>query len=167
MEVVDVSLVLQQRDPRFLTGALGFFVPDAALDFADMGAAQEEHTQAALADAAADGVGELTAEQFLVEGQLPAVVTASQGQLAIQGFGADADAHGGDLIGLLEGVVPEQQVAVQIPVIVVRRSAIVGLAGFQLAADLHQEYRVVLLHEGILPFLGGQVGVQNPPAPGW
>ena len=77
MEVVDVSLGLQQRDPRFLTGAFGFFVPDAALDFADMGAAQEEHTQAALADAAADGVGELTAEQFLVEGQLPTVVTAS------------------------------------------------------------------------------------------
>ena len=68
---------LQQRNPRFLTSALGLFVPDAALDFADVGAAQEEHTQTALADAAADGVGELAVEQFLVEGQFPAVIAAS------------------------------------------------------------------------------------------
>ena len=91
----------------------------------------------------------------------PAVIAAGQGQLAVQGFGARRGCpwrrpHR----RCCSGVVPEQQVAVQIPVVVVGCAAVVGLAGAQRAADLHQEHRVVLLHKGVLPFLGGQVGVQ-------
>ena len=45
----------------------------------------------ALADAAADGVGQLTVQHCLVEGQGAAVVTACHGQLPVHALGADAD----------------------------------------------------------------------------
>ena len=70
----------------------GGCVPDAGLHFANVGAAQQQHAQAALADAAADGVRQLTVQYGLVEGQGAAVVAASHGQLLVHAFRADADA---------------------------------------------------------------------------
>ena len=64
---------LQQGDPSLCTGRAGGFVPDACLYFADVGAAQQQHAQTALADAAADGVGQFAVQHSLVEGQLAAV----------------------------------------------------------------------------------------------
>ena len=61
--------VLQQRDACLLTGFAGGVVPDACLHLTDVGAAQQQHAQTALADAAADGVGQLTIQNGLVEGQ--------------------------------------------------------------------------------------------------
>ena len=55
----------------------GGCVPDAGLHFANVGAAQQQHAQAALADAAADGVRQLTVQYGLVEGQGAAVVAAA------------------------------------------------------------------------------------------
>ena len=49
---------------------------------------------------------------------------------------------------------PEQDVAVQLPVVVVRRPAVVGLAAFQLVADLHEEHAAVLAADQILALLG-------------
>ena len=46
----------------------------------------------ALADAAADGVGQLAVQHSLVEGQLAAVVAAGGGELTVHALGADADA---------------------------------------------------------------------------
>ena len=60
--------VLQQRDACLLTGFAGGAVPDACLHLTDVGAAQQQHAQTALADAAADGVGQLTVQHCLVEG---------------------------------------------------------------------------------------------------
>ena len=60
---------------------------------------------------------------------------------------AHADAHAAQLIAALQQIVPEQQVAVQIPVVVVRSAAVVGLAALQRGTDLHQEGGAVLLHE--------------------
>ena len=59
--------VLQQRDAGLLAGFAGGVVPDACLHLTDVGAAQQQHTQAALADAAADGVGQLAVQHCLVE----------------------------------------------------------------------------------------------------
>ncbi len=61
---------LQQGDPGLCAGRAGGFVPDACLYFADVGAAQQQHAQTALADAAADGVGQLTVQHCLVEGRV-------------------------------------------------------------------------------------------------
>lgn len=66
--------VLQQRDACLLAGFAGGVVPDACLHLTDVGAAQQQHAQTALADAAADGVGQLAVQHSLVEGQLAAVV---------------------------------------------------------------------------------------------
>ena len=57
---------LQQGNPGLCAGRAGGFVPDACLYFADVGAAQQQHAQTALADAAADGVGQLTAQPAMV-----------------------------------------------------------------------------------------------------
>ena len=64
---------LQQRNARLGAGLTGGSVPDAGLHLADVGAAQQQHAQTALADAAADGVGQLTVQHGLVEGQSTAV----------------------------------------------------------------------------------------------
>ena len=96
---------LQQGDPGLCAGRTGGFVPDACLYLADVGAAQQQHAQTALADAAADGVGQLAVQHGLVEGQLPAVITAGHGQLLIHALGADADAHAAQLIAALQRLV--------------------------------------------------------------
>ena len=69
-----------------------------------MGAAQQQHAQTALADAAADGVGQFAVQHSLVEGQLAAVVAAGGGELAVHALGADADAHAAQLVLLHKGV---------------------------------------------------------------
>lgn len=74
---------LQQDDACFLAFFHGFGIPDAGLDLADVAGADHQHTQAALADAAADGVRQLTVQYGLVEGQGAAVVAASHGQLLV------------------------------------------------------------------------------------
>lgn len=125
-----------------------------------MGLAQQKHGQTGLADAAADGQGQLVGQEHLVEGQLTAVVAAGDGQLAVQGGGVHADAHGGELNGPVQGLVPEEDVAVQGPVVVVGGAAVVGLAGLQSAADLHEEGGGVVLDPVVLPLLGGGVGPQ-------
>ena len=152
--------MLQQNDPGVLAGVDGFIVPGGDLDLADVGLAQQEHGQAGLADAAADGQGQLVGQEHLVEGQLAAVVAAGDGQLAVQGSGVHADAHGGELNGPVQGLVPEEDVAVQGPVVVVGGAAVVGLAGLQSAADLHEEGGGVVLDPVVLPLLGGGVGPQ-------
>ena len=63
---------LQQRDARLFAFPDRLLVPDRALHLADVGDAQKQHAQPRLADAAADGVGELTRQKRLVEGELPA-----------------------------------------------------------------------------------------------
>ena len=49
---------LQEEDSLFLADLSGFVVPEGCLDFTDVAGADQEHTEAGLADAAADGLGE-------------------------------------------------------------------------------------------------------------
>ena len=60
--------ILYQGDAGVAALTDHFVGPDAALNLADVGFAEEVHAEAALADAAADGAGEFAGEQALVEG---------------------------------------------------------------------------------------------------
>ena len=68
----------QQGDTGLGTGFAGGFIPHAGLHFTDVHTAQQQHAQAALADAAADGVGQLAVQHGLVEGQGAAVDEATE-----------------------------------------------------------------------------------------
>ena len=125
-----------------------------------MGLAQQQHGYPGLTDTAAHGQGQLTAQQHLVERQRPAVVASGDGQLPVQRFRADPDSHGGQLQRLTIHTVPHQQVAVQIPIIIVRCAAVMGFAGLQRPTNADQKRSGVLLDKGVLPLLGGQVGIQ-------
>ena len=71
-------------------------VPDTGLNLADVGAAHHQHTQSALTDTAADGQGQFIVKEHLVERQRPAVITAGDPKLVVQGLRIHADAHGGN-----------------------------------------------------------------------
>ena len=58
---------LQQHDPRFPAALHRLVVPHARLYLADMRAADEQHAQAGLADAAADGQRQFAVEQRFME----------------------------------------------------------------------------------------------------
>lgn len=51
---------LQKRNVVFGADAYGVLVPETGLDFADVGTANQQHTQARLTDTAADSQGQLT-----------------------------------------------------------------------------------------------------------
>ena len=61
----------QQNDAGVMAGLDGLVVPGGYLDLSNVGLAQQEHGQTGLADAAADGEGELVLQQQLVEGAGP------------------------------------------------------------------------------------------------
>ena len=105
-----------------------------------MAGADEQHAQTALTDAAAHGQGQLVVQHHLVERQLPAGIAAGQRQLTAHGFCVYADTHRAQLHGTAQNFVPNQNIAVQRPVVIVGCPTVVRLTGFQLAADLHQKH---------------------------
>ena len=126
-----------------------------------MGTAHHQHGQTGLADAAANGQGQLVVQQHLVEGQRPAVIAARLPQLAVQGLGIYPDAHGGNLQRPVQYRIPEKDVAVQVPVIIVRGTTVMGFAGAKLAADLHNAGGLMIAKIRRLPLRAGfQVGIQ-------
>ena len=141
-------------------GFHGLVVPYAGLYFANVGTFHHQHAESGLTDTAADGEGQQIVQQHLVEGELAAGVRTGDGQLAVERLGIHADTHGGKLERATENVVPEEQVTVERPIVVVGGAVAVRLAGFQLAADLHDEHGLVLLGKFMLPSLGGQIGVE-------
>ena len=80
-------------------------------------------------------------------------------QLAVKRFGADSYPHGRDFKSATEGVIIEHNVAVERPVVIVRRPAVVLYAGFQLAADLHYEGRAVILYIGVFALFRSVIGI--------
>ena len=104
--------ILQQTDTGLFAGLNRFVIPDAGLNFADMGAAHHQHGKSGLADTAADGQGQFSTQQHLMEWQIPSVLTAGFLQLIGQGLFVHTDAHGGDLQGSAQDLVPEENIAV-------------------------------------------------------
>lgn len=74
---------------------------------------QQQHHQARLADATADGLRHIAAQQRLVPLQLHALFITGQRQLMFQRGGVDADAHRGQLESVLQHRVPHHDIAVQ------------------------------------------------------
>ena len=142
----------------FAAGGAGVLVPQARLYLADVCAADHQHAQAGLADAAADREGEFSFEQHLVEGEGAAVVTARDRELSVEGGAVHADAHRRDFECTAERLVPEEEVAVELPVVVVGRAAAVRFARLQRPADLRDEGGRVLSDEGGLALFGGKLG---------
>ena len=124
-----LKYALQQHDARILAGLARGFVPQGDLYLADVRGADEQHAQAALADAAAHGQGQLAIQQHLVEGERAAVVAAGDRQLGVEGLGVDADTHGRDLERMAEHFVPVEDIAVELPIVIVGGAAVVLDAG--------------------------------------
>ena len=125
-----------------------------------MGFVEEKHAESALTDAASDGVGELAVEEHAVECERCFFGTTAQFKLVAQRLGAHAYAHRGDFKGDVEHMVPEEDVAVEGPVVVVRGASVVAVPAFESLADLHEEYRLMGAQEGGLPLAGGEVRIQ-------
>jgi len=106
----------------------GIWIPDGRLYFADMSFAKQQHAKAALTDTASDGKGKLPIQQHLMEGKSASVITSGQSQLLIEGFGTDTNTHTADLHRTAQGFIPEEKITVEIPVIVVGRTAVMGLS---------------------------------------
>ena len=150
---------LKQSDACCLASVNGCLVPDARLHLADVRAAHHKHAKTGLSDASADGERELVRKQHLVEGELSAVVAVSQSELSVKRLCVNTDTHRGDLDAAAEYLVPEEEVAVELPVVIVRRSAVVTVTGLQLAADLHNEGCGVILYECTLTLTTREIGV--------
>ena len=71
------------------------FGPYGCLHLADMGLIQQQHAQARLADASADGERQFVLHQHTVEGQVQPFFKAFLFQLADKRCFIDTDAHGG------------------------------------------------------------------------
>ena len=152
-------LALQQRNIGITAGLDNLFRPHAGLDFAHMGFPEEVNAHAALADTAADGLGQFAGKKGFLEGQLSPLLAAADLQLFPEGVRIHADTHGGDLQGDIEQGIVKQDVAVQAPVVIVRGAAVMGLAAAQRAADLHEEYGAVFLCGDVFAFFGGLVRI--------
>ena len=76
--------VLEEADAGVFAGGEGLVVPDAGLDFANVGTAHHQQTQTGLTDTTADGQRQFAVQKHLMEGQLPAVIAAGFPKLAVQ-----------------------------------------------------------------------------------
>ena len=92
-------------------------------------------------------------------GQLPPVVAAGQGQLPVHGRRVHPDAHGRDFKGAAQQIIPEHNVPVETPVVVVRGPPVMGLAGAQRRADADDKGGAMLLQIGVFPLLGRHLRV--------
>ena len=100
-----LTVAIHARIPACLYRSV---IPQADLYLADMGLAQQQHAQAALANAAAHCQGQGAIQQQFVEGQLRALRAACGVQLAAQGVGVNADTHTGQLQRAVQRLVPER-----------------------------------------------------------
>lgn len=86
--------------------------PDGSLNLTDVGAAQKQHTEPGLSDTAAYGQRQVAGCQHLVVGEVQPLFAAGSLQLFPEGGLVDPDAHGRDLKCALEGLEPEEDIAV-------------------------------------------------------
>ena len=93
-----------------------FLRPQRALNLPDVGFSQEEHTDTGLADAAADGVGQLFFNNSLLEGQLRPFRAACFFQLGKQGLFIYTDTHGGQLQSNVQNRIINHDIRIQGPV---------------------------------------------------
>src|SRR5699024_10536622 len=127
--------------------------------FADVRLAQEKHTDTGLADASSDGIGKLPVKYGFLERKIPAVFAAGFLKLDLQSLLVHTDTHGGKLGGNIQYRIVYKDVAVQLPVVIVRGASVVALCVAQDLAYLHKEDCVFLLDDLIFPNLGSTVRI--------
>ena len=88
------SFLSKQCYPGFIAYTKCLTVPSSGLHFAYMSTAHKQHAETRLTYTAADGKRQLSAEQRLVEGQLPSFLAACLGKLARKAFGVHTYTHG-------------------------------------------------------------------------
>ena len=89
-----------------------------------------------------------------MERQLGPCLAPGGRELAFHRSLVHTDAHAGKLQRAAQRFVPEQQVPVQRPIVIVRRAAVVRPAGAQHPADAHNKDRAVLLGKGVFALFG-------------
>ena len=94
-----------------------------------------------------------------MERKLASVVTACYLQLSVERLLVDAYSHRGNLYSAVECIVVEHNIAVERPVVVVGRSAIVGLARAKRSAYLHNNCSPVFARKGVFTLLARHIGV--------
>ena len=122
--------------------------------------AQKIHTEPALTNTAADGIRQFLVQDRLLERQLRAFRTACQRKLSFHRVRVNANAHRGKFKGSVEHLVPKDDIAVQFPVIIVRRTAVVSLSGGQQPADLHDKNSAMLLGDDVFSLFRRLVRIQ-------
>ena len=94
-----------------------------------------------------------------MERKRTAVITSGNRQLTVKAFRADTDAHRRDFKSTAKRFIPEKDITVQAPVVIVGCSAVVRFAALEGTADLHQENGSQLLGNGIFTLFRSQIGV--------
>src|SRR5699024_7433778 len=98
-------------------------------------------------------------EQRFVKRQSDAIHASAFFQLRKQRHGINTDAHAGDLYGLIDHWIIDQDIAVERPVIIIRRAAIMRDAAFQLIADLHDTGAAMCLSKFIFALFRRQMRI--------
>ena len=104
------------------------FRPQRNVYLADVRLAQEKHTDTGLADASSDGIGKLPVKYGFLERKIPAVFAAGFLKLDLQSLLVHTDTHGGKLEGNIQYRIVYKDVAVQLPVVIVRGASVVALS---------------------------------------
>ena len=136
------------------------FIPKTDLYLTDMSSADHQHAKTALADTAAHRQWQITCQKHAVKRKTASIITARERELTVKRFWIDADAHGGNLDCAAENFIPIQDIAVEFPIIIVRRAAIMFVAGAERFTNLHQEYYTMLAANLVFALLRRQIRVK-------
>ena len=125
-----------------------------------MNLGKQRHAQSRLSDSAADRERKLSVKQRPVERQRRALLVTGYFKLTAQRLRIYADSHRGKLKRALHRRIPYHYIAVEAPIVVVRRASVVRLArARQRPADLHDKDGPVLAAHLVLALLRRKLGI--------
>ena len=111
-----------------VANADGFIIPDACLHLADVGCAKKEHTETGLTYSAANGQKQLTIKKTTMEWEIFSLLEPSFLKLVNQSVSIHTNAHRRNFKCAIKGFVVEDYIAVERPIVIVRRASAVRLA---------------------------------------
>ena len=112
---------------------------------------QQQHTDSGLADAAAHGQGQFAGKQRPMERQFSPFFASGLFELFPKRLRVHTDPHGGYLKFPFQNIIPEQNVTVQLPVIIVGRTSVMLFTIGQAVADLHDKHSFMCFCIGPFP----------------
>ena len=120
---------------------------------------EEIHAESALTYTSAYSIRKFAVKDHPVEFHAASVISSCKSQLSVHRLLVDSDPHRRDLECAIQHVVPEDYIAVQLPVIIIRSSSVVLLARFQLSAYFLDENGTFFSCYDILAFLRSLVRI--------